>query len=118
VVEGVGDHQRDQLLREMVGTIVVGAAADGYRQSVGSVVSQHQQVGSGLGRAVGAAGMDGSLLREEQIRAVQRQVAVHLIGGNLVISLDAVFAAGVHQHGSTLDVGVQKYLRIFDGTVH
>ena len=102
----------------MIRTIVVGAAADSHRQAVCSVISQHQKVCCRLGRTVGAACVDRCLLCKEQIRAVQRQVAVHLIGGNLMIAGNAVFPAGVHQHSRTLDVGIQKNFRILNRAVH
>ena len=40
----VGNHQRNQLLREVIGAVVVGAAADGDGQTVGSVIRQHEQI--------------------------------------------------------------------------
>ena len=49
------------------------------------------------------------LLREEQIRPVQGQVAVDLVSGDLMIALHAVLPAGVQQHLSTHDVGFQKH---------
>src|SRR5699024_4349298 len=58
------------------------------------------------------------LLRKEEIRAVQRQVAVHFVGGYLVIPFYAVLAAGVHHHLRTDDIGLQEDARILDGTVH
>ena len=35
-----------------------------------------------------------------------------------MITFDAVFAACVHQHCGTDNVGVQENLRVFDGTVN
>ena len=118
VRQGVGDHQGDQLLGEVIGPVVVGAAGDGHGQAVGPVIGQHQQVGPRLGGGVGAAGVDGGLLGEEQVRPVQGQVAVDLIGGHLVIALNAVLPAGVHHHGGAQDVGLEEYLRVLDGAVH
>ena len=117
VGERVGDHQGNQLLGEVIGTVVVGAARDCHRQSVGAVIREHEQVGARLGRAVGAAGMDGCLLGKEQVGTVERQVAVDLIGGDLVIARDAVLAAGVHQHLRAEDIGGEKDLGILDGAV-
>ena len=34
-IAGVQDHQRDQLLGELVGTVIIGAVGDGDRQTVG-----------------------------------------------------------------------------------
>ena len=62
--------------------------------------------------------MDGGLFGEEHVGAVQRQIAVDLVGRDLMIAGDAVLAAGVHQHLGTQNVGPEKYLGILDGTVH
>ena len=62
--------------------------------------------------------MNRGLLGEEQIRSVQGQIAVNLIGGNLVITGDAVLAAGIHQHLSAQNVGLQEDLGILDGAVN
>ena len=118
VHQGVGDHQGDQLLGEMVGAVVVGAAGDSHGQAVSPMIGQHQQVGPRLGGGVRAAGVDGCLLSEEQVGPVQRQVAVDLVGGHLVIPLDAVLPAGVHHHGSAQDIGLEEHLGVLNGAVH
>ena len=118
VVQRVGDHQRDQLLREVIRAVVVRAAGDGHRQSEGPVIGQHQQVRARLGGRVGAGGVDRRLLGKEQVGSVQRQVAVDLVGGDLVIAGDAVLAAGVHQRGRADDVGLEEDARVLDGAVH
>ena len=118
VIQRVGDHQRDQLLREMVGAVIVGAAADADREPVGPVVGQDQKVRCRLGRTVGAAGMDRRLLSEKQVRTVQRQVTVDLVRGDLMIAGDTVLPAGIHQSRRAHDVGLQENARILDGAVH
>ena len=40
--------------------------------------------------------MDRRFFGEEQIRTIQRQIAVDLVCGYLMEALDAVFAAGIH----------------------
>ena len=62
--------------------------------------------------------MDGGFLGEEQVRPVKRQVAVNFVCGNLVIPGDAELPAGVHQHLSAQNVGLQEYFGIFDGAVN
>jgi len=42
-----------ELLKRIVRPIVIGESADGHRQSTGSVVRQHQQIGFSLGIAIG-----------------------------------------------------------------
>src|SRR5258705_478955 len=53
VLERVGDEERDDLLRVLVGPEVVAAAGDEHREVVGGPVRAHQQVGGGLGGRVG-----------------------------------------------------------------
>ena len=80
IVQCVFNHQRDQLFRKLVRTVVVGAAGDGYRQTVGAVISHDQEICGGLGGTVRAAGMDRRIFREEKVRAVNRKITVHFIG--------------------------------------
>ena len=117
VRQRIDNHQRNQLLRKMVRTVVVGAARDGHRQSVGAVIRHDQQIRRRLGRRIRTARVDRRLLREEQIRPVERQIAVDLVGRDLMIPPDAVLAAGVHQHGGADDVGLQKDLGVFNRAV-
>ena len=82
------------------------------------MVGEDEKVCACLGRTVRAAGMDRGLLCKEKIRAVQRKISVHFVGGYLMITCDAVFAAGIHQNSGTFDVGIQENLRVFDGAVY
>ena len=102
----------------MIRTVVVGAAADGDRKAVGAVISENKQVSASLGGAVRAARVDRSLLCEEEVRAVEWQIAVYFISGYLMITLDSVLSAGIHQNSSTDDVRVQENLRVLDGAVY
>ena len=58
------------------------------------------------------------LLGEEKVGSVKRKIAVDFIGGNLMITLDAVLAAGVHHSGGAHDIGLQEHAGILDGAVH
>ena len=102
----------------MIWSVIVGAAGDRYRQAESAVVGQHQQVSARLGRRVGAGGVNGRFLGEEQVGTVQRQVAVNLIGRYLMIAPDTVFTAGVHENLRTQNVGAQKNAGVLDGAVH
>ena len=84
----------------------------------GAGIGQHQQISRSLGGTVGAGGVDGGLFREEQIRPIQGQIAVHLVGRHLMIPLNAVLPAGVHQGLGTQNVGAQEQPGIFHGTIH
>ena len=118
ISKSAADHQRDQLLREVVRTIVVGAAGDRHRKSVCSVVSENKEVCTCLGGRIRAGCVERCLLCEEEIRAVKRKVSVNLIGGNLVVTLDSVGAACVKQRCGSHNVCAYKALRIYNGTVY
>lgn len=114
-VDDVGDLPGDELLHVLVGAVVVGAVGDGRAKPVGAGPGAHEHVGGRLGRAVGARGPIGRLLGELR-RVVERQVAVDLVGGDVVVA-DAVFAHGLQQAEGALDVGAQEGLRVGDGVV-
>ena len=52
-VQGIVDDQRDQLFRELVGTVVVRAVGDQHRQAVGVVIGADQMVRGGLAGRIG-----------------------------------------------------------------
>ncbi len=80
--QGVKDSQRDQFLREVIRTIVVGAVGHHHRQTVGAVPGANQMVAARFGGGVRAARRVRGFFGEQVIGAVQ--VAVHLIGGDVV----------------------------------
>lgn len=114
-VDDVRDLARDELLHVLVGAVVVGAVGDRGAKAVGAGPGAHEHVGAGLGRAIGARGLIRRLLGELR-RVVERQVAVDLVGGDVVVA-DAVFADGLQQAEGALDVGAQEGLRVGDGVV-
>lgn len=113
----VDDHQRDELLREVIRTVVVRAARDRRRDLVGAVIRHDQEVRTGFRSRIRARRLEVRLLREEQVRTVERQVAVDLIRRDLMVAVDAVLAAGVEQHARADDIRLQEDLRILDGAV-
>ena len=50
--------------------------------------------------------------RQEQVRSVKWQIPVNLVSGNLMVTFDSVFAAGIHKNSSTDNVCVQENLRV------
>ena len=114
-VDDVRDLARDELLHVLVGAVVVGAVGDRGAQAVGAGPGAHEHVGAGLGRAVGARRPIRRLLGELR-RVVEREVAVDLVGGDVVVA-DAVFADGLQQAEGPLDVGAKEGLRVGDGVV-
>ena len=114
-VDDVGDLARDELLHVLVGSVVVGAVGDGRAQAVGAGPGADQHVGGRLGARVRAARVVRRLLGELG-RVVEREVAVDLVGGDVVVA-DAVFAHGLQQAEGALHVGAQERLRVCDGVV-
>ena len=114
-VDYVGDLPGDELLHVLVGAVVVGAVGDRGAQAVGAGPCAHEHVGARLGGAVGARGLIRRLLGELG-GIVERQVAVDLVGGDVVVA-DAVFADGLQQAEGALHVGAQERLRVGDGVV-
>lgn len=114
-VDDVGDLAGDELLHVLVGAVVVGAVGDRGAKPVGAGPGADQHVGGRLGRAVGRGRPVRSLLGELG-RVVERQVAVDLVGGDVVVA-DAVLADGLQQAEGALDVGAQERLGVGDGVV-
>ena len=44
VMQGIDDHEGNQLFRKMIRPIVIGTAADGHRQTIGPMIGQNQEV--------------------------------------------------------------------------
>lgn len=114
-VDDVGDLPGDELLHVLVGAVVVGAVGDRGAKPVGAGPCAHEHVGARLGRAVRRARVVGRLLGELG-RVVERQVAVDLVGGDVMVA-DAVLADGLQQAEGALHVGAQERLRVCDGVV-
>ena len=114
-VDDVGDLPGDELLHVLVGAVVVGAVGDRGAQAVGAGPCAHEHVGGRLGRAVRRARVVGRLLGELR-RVVERQVAVDLVGGDVVVA-DAVLPHGLQQAEGALHIGAQEGLGVGDGVV-
>ena len=114
-VDDVGDLPGDELLHVLVGAVVVGAVGDRGAKPVGAGPGAHEHVGGRLGARVRAARVIRSLLGELG-GVVERQVAVDLVGGDVVVA-DAVLPHGLQQAEGALDVGPQERLGVGDGVV-
>lgn len=114
-VDDVRDLPGDELLHVLVGAVVVGAVGDRGAQAVGAGPGAHEHVGGSLGARVRGARLIRRLLGELG-RVVERQVAVDLVGGDVVVA-DAVFADGLQQAEGALHVGAQERLGVGDGVV-
>ena len=105
----------DELLHVLVGAVVVGAVGDRGAKPVGAGPGAHEHVGGSLGGAVRGARLVGRLLGELG-GVVEREVAVDLVGGDVVVA-DAVLADGLQQAEGSLHVGAQERLGVGDGVV-
>ena len=114
-VDDVGDLPGDELLHVLVGAVVVGAVGDRGAQAVGAGPGADQHVRGRLGARVRAARVIRRLLGELG-GVVERQVAVDLVGGDVVVA-DAVFPHGLQQAEGALHVGAQERLGVGDGVV-
>ena len=114
-VDDVRDLPGDELLHVLVGAVVVGAVGDRGAQAVGAGPGADQHVRGRLGARVRAARVVRRLLGELG-GVVERQVAVDLVGGDVVVA-DAIFADGLQQAEGALHVGAQERLRVGDGVV-
>ena len=114
-VDDVRDLPGDELLHVLVGAVVVGAVGDRGAKPVGAGPGADQHVGAGLGARVRRGRLIRRLLGELR-RVVERQVAVDLVGGDVVVA-DAEFSHGLQQAEGALDVGAQERLRVGDGVV-
>ena len=114
-VDDVRDLPGDELLHVLVGAVVVGAVGDRGAQAVGAGPGAHEHIGRRLRRAVRRARVVRRLLGELG-RVVERQVAVDLVGGDVVVA-DAVLADGLQQAEGALHVGAKERLGVGDGVV-
>ena len=85
IVQRIGNHQGNQLLREVIWSVVIGAPADRHREPVSSVIGENQKIRSSFRRTVRAACVNRRLLRKEEIRSVKREITVNLICTNTLL---------------------------------
>ena len=74
--------QRNQLFREVIRAIVIGAIAGRYLQAVCVLIRSHQVIAAGLARRVGRIGLITRGFGKRRI--VCREGAVHFVGGYMV----------------------------------
>ena len=85
-VEDAGDLARDELLDVLARAVVVRAVRQGGLEAEGADPGPHQQVGARLGGGVGARRVQRRRLGELG-RVVELEVAVDLVGGDVVEAL-------------------------------
>ena len=118
------DHQRDQLFRKMIGSVVVRAVRDHDGKAVGPVPGLGEMVGGRLGRGIGRAGVVGGGLGEV---AVRPQRSVHLVGrdvhhaeglGRVRLEPGEIGARRLEQGERPDDIGVEEDVRARNRPVH
>ena len=123
-VERVENDERNQLFREVVRAVVVGAVGNQRRQAVGVVPRAHEVVARGLRRGVGRVRAVGRFLGEEAGRA---QGAVDLVRRNVleaerrlrrVVQPLPVGQRGLEERRRAGHVRADEFARAVDGAVH
>ena len=92
--ERIQNHHRNELFREVKGSVVVGAIGQHHRQPVGFMPGAHQMIARGFGGRIGRARIIGSLFREHH-RFIGRQTAIDLIGRDM---MEAEMGGFAHRH--------------------
>ena len=122
--QGVVDAERDELFREVVGAVVVGAVGGEHRQAVGVVVGAHEVVAGGLARRVRAIRFVAMGFSEGGVVFFQR--TVDFVGGDvenaeagLRIGFKAVpvGANGFKQAEGADDIGLDEVFRAVNAAV-
>jgi len=113
--EGLDDERRDELLRVLVGPVVVRAAGHDHPQPEGVVVGPDQKVGPGLARRVGAVRPERTLLGEG---APWAEGAVDLVRGDLDEPRHPGRPGRLKEHLGPQNVRADEDLRSGDAAVH
>ncbi|MNI01511.1 hypothetical protein D3C73_543600 [compost metagenome] len=122
-IESVEDDQRDQLFREMIGTVIVRAVRHHDRETIGARPGLGQVIGCRFRSRIGRARIVGGFFGKQ---AVIAERAVNLVGRNMqkakCLLLGRIkrqpILAGAFEHGERADdVGVDKVLGAGDRAV-
>ena len=62
--------------------------------------------------------MDRGIFGKEKVRPIQRQIAINLVGRDLVIARNTILAASIHQHARADDICLQENRRILNAAIH
>ena len=111
----VGDLARDELLDVLPGPVVVGAVRDRRLHAEAADPGTHQVVRAGLRGGVRAGGVVRRVLGEA-LRVVEVQVAVDLVGGD-VVEAYAGLAHGLEDRERAEDVRLDERARVVERVV-
>ena len=97
------DHERNELLGKLVRTVRIGASGDDHGHAIGASVRQTQKVRGGLGRRIGAAGVQRVCLDAEQ---PDRDIPIDFIGGHGHQPTDGMSSDGLQEGDGAEDIGL------------
>ena len=117
----VVDKERDQFLRELVRSVIIGAVGNHHREAVGVVEGADEMVRAGLGGAIRAVRLIPGRLDEQG--SVHLQGAIDLVGRDMVEALSFKMAfpgnfRRLQQAECTQNIGLGKGEGILDGAVN
>ena len=107
ICQSIDKHQRNQLFWKMKWTIVVRTTGNGGWHLVGAVIGHYQQIRRCLRCRIRAGSVQIGFLCKEQVRTIQRQIPTNFIRRHLMISVNAILAAGIKQYTRPNDIGLQ-----------
>lgn len=114
-MEGISDHEGDELLRELIGAIVVGASGYDHWDAIGLVVGPTKQIGCSFTCRIGGVGKKRGFLGEASFFP---QGPIDLIGGDLDEPVDWVFPRGLKEHLHPFYVSLDEGTWVEDAPVH
>src|SRR5690554_365221 len=82
VMTNIIDEQGYQLLRKLIGSVVVGTVGDHHRQTIGVMISPYKMIRGGFRRSIGTVRIIGCHFSEKTI--IEPKSAIHLIGGDMI----------------------------------
>ena len=122
-LEGGQDDDRNELLRQLIRAVVVGAVADENRQTERPVPRACEVIGGGLARRIGRAGLVRRGVGEDAFRAER---AVNFVGGDVekpealplfALQTVPVLGCGLEQRHRPLHVGGDEVHGTVDGAI-
>src|ERR1022692_3579453 len=115
VFERVGDHQRNEFLREVIRPVIVGRAGGHHRQLISEEIGARQQIRAGFGSRIRAAGIQREVFGGFERRL---QAAVNFVGGDLQVACGMVAPGGLQQGEGAAQVGFEHRAGSEDAAVH
>ncbi len=109
-----GDGAGDDLFGGLVGTVVVGAVADGdVWKTVGAEKTSDGKIGGSFADGIGTIGVIRITLVKFEFWAVEGQIPKNFIGADLVETGNTSYSSGSEEGKSTHEIGfVKKCLRV------